>query len=130
MPGINPCADAAAHWAEAQKFDRLEFYKRHLALFGQCAFADFAKLKIEEKEEQLKSGTTAPEDAVKLATLPTQQPPAGTAPTTECDRLAADPEDGDRVAEPGDEARAGSEDRACDHRPRALRRAEDRKSVV
>ena len=100
MPGINPCADAAAHWAEAQKFDRLEFYKRHLALFGQCAFADFAKLKIEEKEEQLKSGTTAPEDAVKLATLPTQQPPAGTAPTTECDRLAADPEDGDRVAEP------------------------------
>jgi len=100
MPGINPCADAAAHWAEAQKFDRLEFYKRHLALFGECAFADFAKLKIEEKEAQLKSGNAPPEDAIKLATLPTQQTPAGAAPATECDRLAADAEDGDRVATP------------------------------
>jgi len=99
-PGVNPCADAAAHWAEAQKFDRIEFYKRHLVMFGNCAFADFAKIKIEEKEAQQKAGATAPADAVKLATLPTQNPTAGTAPITDCDRLAADPEDGDRVATP------------------------------
>jgi TPR repeat protein len=86
QPQFNPCGDAAAHWAEAQKFDRLELYQRHLTLFGQCAFADFARLRIEEK--------------TKLAALPPavttgDQTPAGGA--TLCDQLAADPTDPDKI---------------------------------
>jgi uncharacterized caspase-like protein len=44
----NQCQDAAPHWAAAQKFDRPEFYQAHLAKFGGCAFADFARARIEE----------------------------------------------------------------------------------
>ena len=46
------CGDAAAHWAEASRFDRLDFYKKHVELFGTCAFGDFARAKVLELEGQ------------------------------------------------------------------------------
>ncbi|MDQ0470922.1 caspase family protein [Labrys wisconsinensis] len=89
---VNSCTDAAAHWAEAQKFDRIELYERHLQLFGNCAFADFARLKIEDKKREK-------EQQEKLAAVTPVQPLlSGTTPVTECDRLAAEPGDADRAA--------------------------------
>lgn len=61
------CADAATHWQQAQKFDRIDLYQRHLALFGQCAFADFAKARIEELQRAAAAPPPPPPDAARLA---------------------------------------------------------------
>ena len=84
QPQFNPCGDAAAHWAQAQKFDRLELYQRHLALFGQCAFADFAKLRIDELTK-----------TASLPKVPSVETPVANATT--CDQLAGDPLDPAKV---------------------------------
>ena len=122
---VDNCKDAAAHWAVAQKFDRLEFYREHLQHFGSCAFAGFAKARIAE----LSATAAAPKapapviaqapaavpqapvsvpqapapvaPSVTVASLPAKDPLAGTpmAPLTDCDKVAADPSDNDKVVE-------------------------------
>lgn len=44
------CGYAGAHWAQAEKVDRLEFYEEHVRLFPNCPFAGFARLTIAEKK--------------------------------------------------------------------------------
>jgi len=59
----NACGDAAAHWAEARKFDQLQFYQKHVELFGSCPFGDFARAKVQELS---KVKTAAVDPAPKL----------------------------------------------------------------
>jgi hypothetical protein len=68
-PAQDPCGFAGAHWAQAEKVDRVEFYEEHLRLFPNCPFAGFARLKIAEKK-------TAP--AQQVAALPPPATPAAT----------------------------------------------------
>jgi uncharacterized caspase-like protein len=51
------CADAGAHWAQAEKFDKIEFYQAHLKFFGDCAYAEFAKARIAALEQQAAAKT-------------------------------------------------------------------------
>jgi hypothetical protein len=66
----DPCADASAHWAEARRFDRLDFYEKHVELFGSCPFGDFARARIEEMK--------------KVAAIPIQPTGAGAKTVAEC----------------------------------------------
>jgi hypothetical protein len=79
------CNAAAAHWAEAKLYDQLEYYQQHLALFGSCAFSDFARVKIEEKKRLNRDGVSLGDSDPSLQV-----------PVTDCDRLAADPFDDGR----------------------------------
>jgi hypothetical protein len=65
----NACGDAAAHWAEARKFDQVQFYRRHVELFGSCAFGDFARAKVEELSKQ-KTAALDPAPTVEPAAAP------------------------------------------------------------
>lgn len=77
------CADAAQHWFEARKFDRPDLYRKHIELFPTCAFADFARIRIEEldaialkaseanaAEAPVPGATAAPATIVRQATAP------------------------------------------------------------
>ena len=83
VPAAPPpaAANASAHWAVTQKFDKLEFYREHLRLFPACPFASFAKARIGEL-------TTV------AVVAPPPEPPPG---TNDCDRLAG-------IADPGNPA--------------------------
>lgn len=70
-PAADSCAIASAHWTQAEKLDRLEFYEEHLKLFPNCPFAGFARVKIAEKK--------AP-PAQQVAVLPQAAPPPSALP--------------------------------------------------
>jgi hypothetical protein len=72
-PAQDACGYAGAHWAQAEKVDRIEFYEEHLRLFPNCPFAGFARLKIAEKK--------AP-SAPQVAALPQAAPPPAVPATT------------------------------------------------
>ncbi|MHB2166917.1 caspase family protein [Alsobacter sp. R-9] len=92
-PAADICGPAASHWTEARTFDRIDFYEEHVRLFGSCAFAGFARAKIDELRRR--SASVAP---AAVAPAP-QAPAAATAPgPNDCDRLAARPYDPKAVA--------------------------------
>lgn len=77
----DPCANAGAHWAEARVFDRLDFYRKHVELFGSCAFGDFARARIDAltkpaivaSAEPLRLAPAEPRAAARSVTPPRKQ---------------------------------------------------------
>lgn len=78
---LDPCRDAAAHWAEAKVEKSKVIYEEHLRLFGDCAFAALARQKLKT-----------------LDVAKTEQETSETEQKTECDRLAASPDDSFRIS--------------------------------
>jgi formylglycine-generating enzyme required for sulfatase activity len=75
----DPCAAAAEHWKAADARGTLAAYEDHLTRFGQCAYAGFAKARIEDLKKKLaavappvplKSPSQAPQPAVGVFGLP------------------------------------------------------------
>ncbi len=72
-PPTDPCASAQAHWQQAKEFNRKELYQEHIDRFGDCAFASFARMKLQEKV-----AVAAP------TTPPSPPPPADPSPRPAC----------------------------------------------
>ena len=83
--GIDPCRDAAAHWAAIGGRKDKTLLEEHLRHFRGCAFASLARLEI----------------AALAPTADTREPVTGGAPETACDRLAAQPGDPMKLASVG-----------------------------
>ncbi|OCW57968.1 hypothetical protein AWJ14_04055 [Hoeflea olei] len=82
-PGSDPCRDAAAHWAAISGRKTAVLYEDHLKRFPTCSFASIARLELQEIRNS--GGVPAPETA-------------GRAGENQCDRLAAMPQDQQRLA--------------------------------
>jgi uncharacterized caspase-like protein len=80
----DPCADAAAHWAAASKFNRRDFYEKHIQLFGSCPFVDFARAKLEELDkggEPVVEQPKASQPTLSQSKTPAAQPKRAVKPT-------------------------------------------------
>ncbi|MFB2549815.1 caspase family protein [Ensifer soli] len=69
------CRDAGTHWAAIRDKNSKAFYEEHLSLFGACAFASLARAEMARLAEESLAGAE-----------------------TACDRLAAGPDDPQRIA--------------------------------
>jgi uncharacterized caspase-like protein len=49
----DPCATAESHWKSAEAIGTVEAYRDHLARFPQCAFAELAKVRIENLKDKV-----------------------------------------------------------------------------
>ncbi|WP_293857163.1 caspase family protein [uncultured Alsobacter sp.] len=82
-PVQDACGYAGAHWAQAEKVDRVEFYEEHVRLFPTCPFAGFARLKIVEKTSGVAGAASASSAASQqVAALPRPLSPPAVPQTT------------------------------------------------
>ena len=49
----DPCATAESHWKSVEAIGTVEAYRDHLARFPQCAFAELAKVRIENLKDKV-----------------------------------------------------------------------------